>query len=224
MDTFNIIINARLKDNPVAQFLNDLGTNVKYISLRHGEFVLSPKIGVKYMTRESYSQAIKNRTIYRDIIEMNREYGEPILIIEGEETAMDPSLGLTALQGAEIFISVMNRIPIIFTKNDIESAQLIFMLSAQVGSGFDSNLASGNGDASEKHDSESGEKAQGDPAERIAAMIPDVNPRLAEALVKHFGSLANLFSADIEALKQVDGIGPKKAKKIYSFVRDTVAA
>ncbi len=213
MEHFNVIITTRLKDNPVARLLAELDTNIRYISLRRGEFVFSGKIGVKYLTREMFLQAVKNRTIYRDIIELKREFTEPIIVIEGDARTADRADDLAAVQGAEVFISVLNRIPILATHDEMETAQLLFMLAAQVGTGLDVEP----GTEDEAAALAAAETDQ-DSVETIVTRIPDIDPGTAKSLIRRFGSLDKLRAADVAELKKVAGIGLKRARKIHAFL------
>ena len=215
MENFKIIIASRLKNNPVARFLSDLGTSVKYVSLRRGEFVLSTDIGVKYMTAEQFVQAISNRSIYRDILEFKREYNSPVVIVEGQDPLHDPHLDLTMAHAAMLFMSVINRVPVLFANNEVETAQMLFMLTGQVGSGME--IQSGK-DADKK--TESDEKSTvDDPKRLIVESLPNVGPALAQSLLNHFGSLAGMFAAEVDDLRRVEGVGPKRAKQIFRFIR-----
>lgn len=48
--------------------------------------------------------------------------------------------------------------------------------------------------------------------------VPGVGPALAMRLLNQFGSLERVFTADIESLLQVRGVGPKKAAQIRGLV------
>jgi Fanconi anemia group M protein len=215
MGSFNIIIAARLKDNPVTRFLDELGTTIKFLALRRGEFVLAGKIGVRYFTRTAFIQAVKDRTIYREVIELKREYPEPIIVVEGDH-GQEIAPDVTTMQSALIFVSVTNRIPILTTGNEDETAQLLFMLTAQSESAAGQTVVSSTGESG-GHVSEKKETAL-DPVRQIIQSLPEVGPALAESLLNHFGSLARLFAADAGELRQVEGIGPKRAKRIYDFM------
>jgi ERCC4-type nuclease len=221
MENFNIVITARLKDNAVTRYLDELGTTIRFISLRRGEFVLAGKIGVKYVSRQSFIQGIKDRTIYRDMIELKREYTEPIMVIEGDR-GLEDAQDVTTLQSAQIYISVLNRIPILTTRNEAETAQLLFMLTAQFGSNMDQTAASFS--TGEGAGVAVGTKLEGiDPVRQIVQMLPDVDPALAESLLNHFGSLAKLCAADLKELKKAEGVGPKRAKRIFDFLQQASA-
>ncbi len=216
MENFNIVITARLKDNPVTRFLDELGTTIKFISLRRGEFVLAGRIGVKYVTRQAFIQGVKDRTVYRDIIELKREYSEPILVVEGDR-GLEVAQDVTTLQSAQIYISALNRIPILTTRDEAETAQLLFMLTAQFGSNMDQTANTfSTGEAVEPAAETKVEDV--DPVHRIVQMLPNVDRALAESLLNHFGSLAGLFAAELKDLKKVEGLGPKRAKRIHDFL------
>lgn len=211
MENFNIIIASRLKDNPVAQFLSELGTNVKYVSLRRGEFVLSSDIGVKYMSDEQFAQSLENRSIYREMLDLKREFNQPIVIIEGPDPLHHPKIDLTTAHAALLFVSVVHRIPVLFAANEVETAQMLFMLTGQV----DSGLIMEREEQPAKTTSTEAETS--DPRRKIVETIPDVGPALADSLLKHFGSLTKLFTAGTDELRRVGGVGPKKAERIFNF-------
>src|SRR4029453_17974529 len=54
----------------------------------------------------------------------------------------------------------------------------------------------------------------------VALGIPDVGPAAAELLAARFGDLAPLLDAPIEALEEIDGIGPVIAQKVVDFFAD----
>ncbi|MFW5986185.1 MAG: excinuclease ABC subunit UvrC, partial [Halanaerobiales bacterium] len=50
--------------------------------------------------------------------------------------------------------------------------------------------------------------------------IPGVGPKRRQALLRHFGSLAEIRKANITHLKDVDGVSDKTAREIYDYLRD----
>jgi len=231
MDTFEIIISTRLKNSPVAQTLVELGMDVKYMALRRGDFVLADRFGVMYLTADHFVEAIKKRTIYRNILEFKRVYSDPILLIEGADPFHDGTLGLSTIQGAVIFTSVLNQLPIVTTQDDAETAQFLFMMAAQTESSLlwqkvapRKNEKTPPPQIEIEHAPNPGDNGSGDPRVSIISRLPDVGPALAEGLLNHFGSLSRLFGADVNDLRKVDGIGPKRAKKIFAFLNGNQAA
>jgi len=219
MSAFQIIASARLKSHPVARFLDELGTDIRYLPLRRGEFVLGGKFGIKYYTGPDFVRAIKDRSFYREILEIKRAFSHPLIIIECENLYDESDLTLAAIHGALMFASVPNRVPILTTRNDTETAQMIFMMSAQASQNIDWQMA----DRADPENETAG-RNNGDPRLGIVAHIPDVGPSLAKNLLKHFGSLSRLFAARIKDLRKVQGIGLKRAEKIHAFLNGKKAA
>lgn len=236
MDRFTIIISTRLKNSPVAQTLSELGMEIKYMTLRRGEFVLADRFGVMYLTKDEFVDAIQKRTIYRDMLEFKRAYSDPVVLIEGSDPFHDKALDLPTIQGAVIFTSVLNQLPIVTTENDIETAQLLFMMAAQTESSMMWQKVAPRKESrtppplpialepEAKPGDNGGDDDSGDPRVSIISRLPDVGPALAEGLLNHFGSLSRLFAAEVDDLKKVDGIGPKRAKKIFAFLNGNQAA
>ena len=221
MNAFQITISTRLRDNPVAQTLAELGTDIRHITLRRGDFVLGGRFGIKYYLGDEFIKAVLNRSIYREILELKREFSDPVIIVEGEDSLYHPDLNLATVHGAVLFAALPNRVPILMTRNDMETAQMIFMMAAQTSNSVDWQMAAA---AHGKPIAPSGSNGRGDPRIGIIANLPDVGPSLAKGLLKHFGSLSRLFAAKVTDLKKVEGIGPKRAEKIFAFLNGNKAA
>lgn len=220
MDNFKIIVTARLKDNPVARFLDELGTQIRYLTLKQGEFIISPTVGIRYLERDQFINLIKSRAIYRDVLELKNEYDHPVIIVEGEKILHEPGLDSITIQGAMLYISVVNRIPVLISHNSIETAQMLFMLSGQIGVVPEDMM---------KDKSSENKPGQKDSTPAISPlalvqMIPEVGSNVAENLLRRFKSLSALFSASISDLKKVEGVGPKRALKIHKFFNGRKAA
>jgi ERCC4-type nuclease len=98
---------------------------------------------------------------------------------------------------------------------------MLFMLSAQTSNGIDWKIAAAQAEEAEHHKVA---KTHDDPRVDIIERLPDVGPSLAEGLLKHFGSLSRLFAAEVSDLRKVEGIGPKRAEKIFTFLNGIKAA
>jgi|WetSurMetagenome_2_1015567.scaffolds.fasta_scaffold588601_1 ERCC4-type nuclease len=215
MEGFSIIMSSRLRENPVARVLGELEADINFITLRQGEFLLGKGLGIKYLTGEKFAAMVRDRSIYREIAELKREFTEPTIIVEGGDPFHDSSISLAALQSALLFITIQNRVPILATQSEMETAQIVFLLAGQSGKSLmppDMDMS-----AAELLDPAGG-NGHGDPRLRIVAALPDVGPSRAKALLAHFGTLAKLFASGVDELKRVSGIGAKRAEKIHSFL------
>ncbi|MGZ8708307.1 MAG: helix-hairpin-helix domain-containing protein [Gaiellaceae bacterium] len=56
-------------------------------------------------------------------------------------------------------------------------------------------------------------------AEAMLAAVPGISAQGAQAFLGHFGSVANVLAADIEAWQAVPCIGPERAKAIEATLK-----
>ena len=224
MEDFKIVAKSSLKNNPVVDILSELGTEVRYLSLKQGEFILPSSIGVRYLSDKQFEEMVHKRTIYREIVELRKEYERPVVLLEGENLFSDVGRDVTLFQGAILYISIANHIPILASHNALESAQILFMLTGQIyTAGIQDPGSAKVKDKKSKGKGKNSDHSDASPL-TLVQMIPEIEPALAQTLLEHFKSLAALFSASINQLKKIEGIGPKRAMKIYKFFNAHKAA
>lgn len=221
--------------SPVAQQLIERGVQVQAANLTAGNYLITGTCAILHVSLADFSNWIANKTIFRRITEFKRAVKEPVVLIEGVangERTVSPS----ALRAALAFVAVHNRVPVLFSSDVKESADLIYAMVNQVQNGMGLTLdatsvasvesvaeaAKSEGDA--VHDDYGNGNGNGNASntivtlpERIVQMIPEIGPLTARALLKRFGNLRGVFSANVQDLIKIEGIGPKKAKKIASF-------
>jgi len=115
-----------------------------------------------------------------------------------------------AIYGALSSLACDFRIPVLFTKNEDETASL---LSTMLKRGKKKKKTS---TVRKKKKSMSTR----DRKKYILEGLPSISGVLAERLLDHFGSVRDVFQADEEELQEVDGIGPSTAEKIISVISD----
>lgn len=217
--------------SPVAQQLIARGVSVQSANLNAGNYLITGTCAILHLPIAEFCSWISNKTIFRRITEFKRAVKEPVVIIEGHlngERLISPS----ALRGALAFVAVHNRVPILFSADASESADLIYAMVNQVQNGMGMTLDASNAASSEPigvpaerlHEGngngnghQDGEASWINLPEKIVQMVPEIGPLTARALLKRFGNLKGVFSANVQDLTKIEGIGPKKAKKIASF-------
>ncbi len=222
MNEISIIASSHLQENPVPRLLGELGTTVRFITLKKGDFLLSGKYGVAYMSYDIFAESLKSRQFYRTIMEMKAEYQSPIMIVEGD-VPRSSRIDATTYQNALLFASVTNRVPLLFTANEMETTHLIFMLAGQSSHQLDPQEIISHekvddaSDASEARAVSHGKKGQNRSRLEILKMVPEINNASAQALIDRFKTLSQIFASDAKNLQKVSGIGPKRALAIYQF-------
>jgi Fanconi anemia group M protein len=220
--------------SPVAQQLIERGVQVQPANLTAGTFLVTGTCAILYLSISEFSHWITDKSIFRRITDFKRAVKEPILLIEGVENGGARTVSPSALRGALAFVAVHNRVPVLFAADPKEAADLIYAMVNQVQNGMGLTLDASSAAPTQSDDAAASEDVQ--PAEngngngnghrdgelvnlpeKIVRMIPEIGPNTAKALLKRFGSLRGVFAANVQDLTKIDGIGPKKAKKIASF-------
>jgi Fanconi anemia group M protein len=227
--------------SPVAQQLIERGVQVQAANLAAGTYLVTGTCAILHVPVAEFSRWITDKTIFRRITEFKRAVKEPILIIEGAEDREARTVSPSALRAALAFVTVHNRVPVLFAADPRESADLIYAMVNQTQNGMGLTLDS-TSPVSQRSEPETVEADAGDDVhapgnghgngngngstpdnlvelpEQIVRMIPEIGPVTARALLKRFGSLRSVFAASAQELTKIDGIGPKRAKKIASFL------
>ena len=235
MRQLSILAETLSAGTPVAQQLVERGVDVGSANLPAGNYQITGSCIVLHLSFSDFCRWVADKAVFRRIIEFKRAVPEPIVIVEGAPGSELRPVSPSALRAALAFISVHNRVPVLFTNDAKESAELLYAMAnqAQNGMGITLESAPANPEASTA-DKASVEEGNGNGhgngegktsvedlialPEQIVRMIPEVGAMTAKALLRRFGSLRGVFGAGPADLTKIDGIGPKKAKKIAAFL------
>lgn len=173
--------------------------------LHIGDYVVSKRIVVERKVSEDFLQSIVDGRLFRQINGM-KKYEKPLIIIEGNHLMdNDRNIHPNAVRGAIASISTDFAIPIIWTKNQLETAEMLLTLAKREQIGKKASIA-----VRTKKRVRSANELQ----EFIVAGLPGISTKTAKKLLKHFGYLERIFSASDSDLMKVEGIGKVLAKRI----------
>ncbi len=185
------------------------GLELRTIQLEVGDFLLSDRLCIERKTFEDFLQSIIDGRLFSQVKALATNFERPILLLEGNHLFGQRNIHPNAIYGAINSISIDFRIPILWTKTPKETAELI------------ASLAKREQQEKKRIVQVKGErKAQtvSEMQEGIVAMLPGVNALLAKRLLSEIGSVKAVVCADVDALKNVEGIGAEKAKKIKKVI------
>ncbi len=175
--------------------------------LEIGDYLISDRMIVERKRVDNFLESLKDGRLFSQILEMSRNYPIPILIIEGESLFIR-GFHENAIYGALASIIADYQVPIVFTKDAIETAKFIDSLLKR--------------EYSEKREvAVRKEKRPMSDEERqryIVESLPNVSAKLSQRLLEHFGSVRNVINAEVGDLIKVKGIGRKTAEEIYEIV------
>lgn len=202
-----IVIDHREMRSRVPEALVKLGAEIEVNTLKVGDYVVSDRVAFERKTVDDiFATLIERRELFSQLMDMEKSYKLPILIIEGEDMfffsgrRMNPK----AIQGFLNSIALM-RIPTIYTLNEAETAQVISMIASkeQTDKTRPFNL----------HGKRS-RLSQSKVKEYIVSSLPGIGQVAARNLLKHFGCVENVMTASREELMKVERVGYRTAKRI----------
>jgi Fanconi anemia group M protein len=202
-----IIADYREKPSGVPDLLakKDMVLSVK--KLKSGDYLINNTVLVERKTKEDFVLSLISCRLFAQCAVLKQHSDYQLLIIEGNPYTTDHEITKEAIKGALLSISVAWQIPIFFTRNKEDTANVLEMTGKQ--SLHDKAVILHKGYRSKKI-----RKRQ----LYFLQALPDVGSKIAIRLLKHFETIEQIVTADIETLQKVEGIGKKKARKLREFI------
>ncbi|MFQ3275162.1 MAG: ERCC4-type nuclease, partial [Candidatus Nanohaloarchaea archaeon] len=172
------------------------------------DFLVSDRAAIERKQASDFVDSIVDNRLFSQLTDLH-QFDRPILMIEGENLYTHRDIHPNAIRGALASISMDHQIPILWTEDEKDTAETLAALAKREQEEEDRNIAV-RGNRSGKTEKEL--------QKFVTAGLPDVNKKIAERLLEEFGSIEKVFTASEEELKQVHGIGDKKAGKIRSII------
>lgn len=206
----NIIIYADSREaNRISKILKDK-CRIEEKQLDVADYVLSEDVGVERKTTDDFVNSIIDGRLFAQVKEMKNNFQKPLLIIEGEEIfENNRKINPNAVIGALASITLDYSVPVLWTKNQKETAALLLVIAKR--------------EQEEKKKSINirfmkNKKSTNQQQEFLVAGLPKINTITAKKLLKHFETPERIFSAGEDELQEVDGIGKELARKIRDLL------
>lgn len=204
-----ILADYREKLSGIPDLLLSLGIETSVCQLRAGDYLINERILVERKTKDDFvSSLIQNRLFSQCSALKRNSYHHFLLIIEGNPYNTDHDISREAVKGALLSISLSWQIPIVYTKNAEETAQLLVMAARQYLQDKLPLLRKGY-------------KPKRNRKRQLYFLqgLPLIGPKNANELLEHFGTIENIMKATEKELIKVHGIGKERAMKIWKFIR-----
>jgi ERCC4-type nuclease len=186
------------------------GVSAKTRRLALGDYEVDRRILIERKTLSDLAESIKDGRLFSQACRLANGPLRCLMILEGDADSLKFSgMRREAIQGALISLSVFMGIPLLRSRDSLETARLIFYTAHQARAAASGALPRG------------GKRPRG--KRRIQHYIlqglPGVGPGRARSLLKAFGSVDLVFAADHAALQSIEGIGPITAQRICWAIR-----
>lgn len=185
------------------------GAFVEPQQLDVGDYVLSSRIGVERKSVDDFLESLIDGKLFKQVSRLRDAYSRPILILEGEGLLTKRNISHNAIFGSLVSIIVDFGIPIITTKDALETADFLHVMARR----------------EQREDKKAvavrGEKTSMSLRERqqfVVEGLPNVSAVIAKRLLDRFGSVRDIVNASDEELQEVDGVGKNIATEILELL------
>lgn len=209
-----VLVDHRELASGVPELLIAEGLVLNTAQLDLGDYLLGNGVAVERKTVADFAQSIVDRRLFTQVEKLVEDYATVVYLIEGPSLYEGHKLHPNAIRGALSYLTILEAVSIIPSQNAEDSAKLIYTMArhAQQGLGYEISLHRNRRATSHKLQ-----------IRYLVEDLPGIGPKMADALLTHFGSIGRLFAAEREELEEVEGIGPKRAGDIEELIERSYA-
>lgn len=209
-DRIRLIVDSRELPTAVARELTRLDVVVSGESLEIGDYVASEDVAVERKESNDFIQSLIDGRLFVQLTALRSAYRRPVLIIEGEQIIGLRAVNPGSIYGALASIAIRIQVPIIWTRNAEETANVLYRIAHMEQVDSKRPLRTRAGDT---------RGSDADTLEYILSGFPGVDTVTSRSILAEFGTLEEVFRASKEDLQRVRGVGPKIAGRIRRLLQ-----
>ncbi len=204
----SVICDIRERNTTIIKELMKKEVNLGFERLDVGDYICSDQVIIERKEVNDLVKSIIDKRLFTQAKVLTESCSKSLIIIEGDLDLHKTSLHPNALTGALSSLVTDFRIPLIYTKNQKETAEMILAIAKREQLERKRRVSVGKRKGL-------GMKIQ---MEESIASLPHVDHKIATRLLKHFGSIRNVFTAKLEDYLVIRGIGEKIAIDIIDYL------
>lgn len=170
---------------------------------------LACDLAIERKSGDDFQASLQDGRLFRQMLLMRRSYRRRLLIVEGLDTTNPAALHERLVDGALIKITTGLQTPVLFSRDAPHTARLIRRAAMQL-----YRLAVTSPVMRPPRTAADARFQQ----RYMLLGIPQIGISRAEALLRHFGSLAKIFAASVQELEKAPGIGRAQARRIRDLL------
>lgn len=186
--------------------LDEIEVEAKQLEV--GDIVISDSIAIERKAKIDFVNSILDKRLFLQLLDLARNYRRPVLILEGDENIFGlRNINPNVIRATLSAIAIDLRIPIIYTSNIKETAQMILTITKRTyKEKKEISLVANKSSHSENEE-----------LEKFVSTIPKVNVITAKGLLSHFKSIKELVNSTEKDLVECEGVGKVRAKYLLEF-------
>lgn len=202
-----IIVDNRERSFELMEGLEDNEVSISFAQLPVGDYIISDRLCVERKTTRDFESSIMDSRLFEQADRLRKSFEKPLMIIEGgyEESTMPRN----AVVGAMLRLYTEYGVQLIFSSDHDETSYILSKLAEkeQIIEKREPRLL-GNKKAYNTYQWQT----------LMLSSMPGIGPKLASGLIRHFKTLRNVATANVEDLMKIDKIGKKKAQRVYDIL------
>ncbi|TLY13252.1 MAG: heavy metal resistance protein CzcA, partial [Thaumarchaeota archaeon] len=201
-----VVADERERASGVPEELSKLNVRVYFSKLSVGDYVLSPEVAVERKSIPDLISSVYDSRIFIQASRIASAYAKPYLLIEGDSKEVERlTRNLKSYYGAIASVTLAYGLRVLFTANKTETAVAISELLRNVRARPVPHQMS---ETPPRSKSFSQQQAY------LVSSLPGVGRKLAERLLRKYGTPRRVMSLTQGELSLTPGIGWKRAERI----------
>ena len=191
----------------MVEALRALKVDLEVRAITPGDYVVGP-VGVERKTLPDFFASMIQRRLFEQVVRLRETYPLCLLLVEGDLAKVATAKNPAAYWGAFSAVTLVERVPILFTPDLAQSALALRTIERQ--------FAKGELDYGVRHKPKA--TTPEDRQRIVLEGLPGVGAATARHLLDQFGTVRRTFTAKEAQLRRVEGIGPKRAREITAVL------
>jgi DNA excision repair protein ERCC-4 len=205
-----VVADEREKAGGVPEELAKLNVRVYFARLPVADYVLNPEIAVERKSVHDLVSSVYDSRLFYQAAQISASYAKPYLLIEGDSTEVEHLVkNMRSFYGAIANVTLAYGLRVVYTANAKETAMAIAELLSHARAKPASIMPSADPP-----------KAKSVPRQQLflVSSMPGVGRKLAERLLRKYGTPRRVMSLTAGELALTQGIGWKRAEKIKEML------
>lgn len=206
----HIIVDTRESASGIVDRLSKMaGVTIERQELTSGDYILAEGCAVERKSANDLVASIMDGRLFDQIARMQIEYQEVIVLLEGDAYQTRSAITPEAIDGALSWLSLLAGISVIHSPDVNTTHRLLYRMAIHKthGLGYEVNLRACK------------PKEKASLARYMVEGLPGVGSSTARILLDYFVTPHAVFTATIDDLTKVKGIGKKTAENIFNALR-----
>jgi len=207
--SLRVVIDEREKISGIPNLLKEFGLLVEYRMLEVGDYIISPDSAIERKSERDFLKSLYSGRLFDQAYRLSQTYEHSILIVEGKISYFTELVKPQVFWGALATLTFQYGLNVFFTTEAHQTADLIYALIRH------RSFVRPKGPFVQKKPKTTDlEKSQ----LTLVSSLPGVGLKLADRVLKQFGTVRRVFCASVAEFSLVKGVGRKKSEKIAKIL------